>query len=950
VRRKPGGPAVAPKHDEHLLEKIRDLEGRLEEAEATLTAIRTGAVDAFVASGPDGDVVYTLQGADAGYRLFLEQMAEGALTVSDDGLILFTNDQFARMLGLAPERLLGSHLPEFVGPEGKNLLDALLSANTSAKAELCFQRADGQAIPAYVSASHLRRDGIDCVALVVTDLTEQKRNQEILAAGKLAQTILEQAAVPIVVTDPDGRIIQANNAAGQLAGTQVLLRNFDTVFDLSLPPENDFLGFGRILGMLHRRPAGIAGLQAVSHTSNGHSFDVLINAATLAGPASETLGCIVVLVDITERKLSEQRLRESYRLLNLLLDQSPLAVIESDSDFRVTRWTGTAQQIFGWSAAEVLGKRIDELPLIYPDDEWRVNQTILEMFSGVRPSSIIKSRNLRKDRSVIQCEWYNSCIHDNNGRLVAVLSRVLDVTERKRAEDALRASNERFQRLQESNVIGIISADTRKVYEANDLFLSMIGFTREELNRGIIEWRQLTPPEFLPLGERAIEELLETGSYRPFEKEYIRKDGSRVPVLIGGTLLDRATSRHISFILDLTARKKLESKLQQKDKLESLGLLAGGIAHDFNNLLVGIMGNAGLAQEMAPPGSTLSVTIESILKCSQSAAHLTRQMLAYAGKGQFILERVHLPRVVEETLKLVRSTIPGGVSLHLELDRSVSAVEADASQMQQVVMNLLMNAAEAIGEDRGVIVVRTTNCTLERPQLQNDFGDPPIDPGPYVLLEVRDTGCGMDEATKARIFDPFFSTKFLGRGLGLAAVAGIVRAHKGAIRVVSVPQKGSTFTVYFPAAAQAARAAAEGIPDTPKTVYGSETVLIVDDEPTVLETAKLSLERHGYTVFAAGNGQAAIEILKRERERVSLVLLDLSMPGMGGQDTLQQLLKVEPDVDVMVSSGYTEAEAMRFFAGMRVCGFVQKPYTAARLAHQINAAIASRRSSRRRTA
>ncbi|MBV9746275.1 MAG: response regulator, partial [Acidobacteriia bacterium] len=518
---------------------------------------------------------------------------------------------------------------------------------------------------------------------------------------------------------------------------------------------------------------------------------------------------------------------------------------------------------------------------------------------------------------------------------------LVDVTERKRIEDSLRASNERFRLLSESNIIGIVSANTEGIYESNDLFLGILGYTREELERGIIRWKDITPPESLAVSDRDLEELFATGACRPFEKEFLRKDGTRLPVLMGATLLKRDPASWIGFILDLTERKKLERKLFEKQKLESIGLLAGGIAHDFNNLLVGILGNASLAQEMLPESSGAAHALDSIVKCSQQAAHLTRQMLAYSGKGQFVVEAVNLPEVVQQTIPLLHSSIPGGVDVRLDLDRNVPAVEADASQMHQVVMNLVLNAAEAIGEERGVMIVRTGRRYLDRGEIHHELDDALIDPGEYVFLEVRDSGCGMDEATKARIFDPFFTTKFTGRGLGLAAVAGIVRGHKGAIRVVSSPGHGSSFTVYFPAAPAPVRQvpAEPTRPLAEEKLRGAGTVLVVDDEEVVVQTARLALERHGYTVLSASSGKVAIEILQRERGRISLVLLDASMPVMSGRETLAELLKIDPNLEVLVSSGYAEVETMRLFTGQRVSGFVQKPYTPARLAKKVIGAL-----------
>jgi PAS domain S-box-containing protein len=638
--------------------------------------------------------------------------------------------------------------------------------------------------------------------------------------------------------------------------------------------------------------------------------------------------------ELTERKRAEAALEESHRHLNLHVDHSPLAVIEWDSDFRITRWAGTADQVFGWTADETLGRRIDELPWIYPEDAPLVNEVMGDMLSGKRPSNVSRNRNIRKDGSAIHCEWYNSSIRDDAGRLISVLSQVLDVTERKRFEQALRTSEEHFRRLYEAGIIGIVAADTESVFEANDVFLNMIGCSREDLEAGRIRWREITPPEYIRLDERGIAELLATGSCKPFEKELIRKDGSRVPILIGATQLERSPLKWLCFVVDLTERKELERRLFEKQKLESIGLLAGGIAHDFNNLLVGILGNASLARDMAPQGSGVAQSLGEIMKAAERAAHLTRQMLAYSGKGRFVIEPVNLSNLVQEITKLLRPSISKKVALTLELDADPPPVEADPGQMQQVVMNLVLNAAEAIGEEPGLVVVKTGKRNVDRRYIREALGGA-IEPGTYAFLEVRDTGSGMDEATKVRIFDPFFTTKFTGRGLGLAAVAGIVRGHKGAIRVSSAPGRGSTFLVLFPAAASPEPAVEAPPPPAADSLPGAGTVLVVDDEDVVRRIAKAALERHGHRVLVADGGAAAIEALKRERDCIGVVLLDLSMPGLSGHETLPLLRQIKPDIEVIVSSGYSEEEMMRLFAGQSISGFIQKPYTPDRLARKV---------------
>ena len=384
---------------------------------------------------------------------------------------------------------------------------------------------------------------------------------------------------------------------------------------------------------------------------------------------------------------------------------------------------------------------------------------------------------------------------------------------------------------------------------------------------------------------------------------------------------------------NVSERKRAEERLRQSQKLESLGVLAGGIAHDFNNLLTGILGNTSLAIDMLPPGSEVASILSEIVAASERAAHLTRQMLAYSGKGRFIVEPVDLSRLAHDMTKLLQASISKKVTVGLQLGRDLPPVEADAGQMQQVIMNLVINAAEAIGEDNGIVTVRTSVQNVSARYIRQELNGAEIAPGEYVRLEVLDTGCGMDEATQAKIFDPFFSTKFTGRGLGLAAVAGIVRSHQGAMKVVSAPGKGSSFLVLLPAGRAQKGAPAEPAP--PDEHRGAGVVLVVDDEEVVLRAASLALTHHGYTVLEADSGQAAIEILAREKDRVALALLDLSMPGMSGLETLPELRRIKPDLAVIISSGYGEEETMRLFAGQQVSGFVQKPYTSARLARAI---------------
>lgn len=430
-----------------------------------------------------------------------------------------------------------------------------------------------------------------------------------------------------------------------------------------------------------------------------------------------------------------------------------------------------------------------------------------------------------------------------------------DITERKKTERRLRAAEERLRSLSEANIIGIFSGDLEHILEGNDAFLGMVGYSRDDLVQRRVSWREITPPEYRAVDDRAVRELLDTGACTPFEKEYLRKDGSRVPVLVGATALETSPLRWFGFVMELTERKAMERKLLDQYKLENVGLLAGGIAHDFNNLLVGVPGNASLAEEMLPREHSVSELLREIVKAGEHAAHLTRQMLAYAGKGKFVLKRLDLVEICRDVAGLVKSSISKKTDIAMNIDSDLPPMEGDDGQMQQVFMNLLMNAAEAIGDQQGQICVTIGVHLVSEEYIRRELGGSDIAPGKCVSVRVRDTGCGLDDDTRSRIFDPFFTTKFLGRGLGLAAVAGIVRGHKGAVHVTSAPGKGSEFLVLFPTAKSSIAPLAELPVQKIAEGAGSGTTLFVDDEQVTRQTAKRGLERRGYRVLLAQNGR-----------------------------------------------------------------------------------------------
>ncbi len=380
-------------------------------------------------------------------------------------------------------------------------------------------------------------------------------------------------------------------------------------------------------------------------------------------------------------------------------------------------------------------------------------------------------------------------------------------------------------------------------------------------------------------------------------------------------------------------RRKLEQQLLHAQKLESLGVLAGGIAHDFNNILTAIIGNADLALMRVKPESPAVDNLQRIGKAASRAADLARQMLAYSGKGKFMVGQLDLNSLLEEMLHILQVSISKKAELRLNLTRPLPAVEADVAQMHQIIMNLVINASEALGDENGVIAVTTGQLACDQDYLKNDWLTDTPQGGQYVYLEISDDGCGMDKDTLARLFDPFFTTKFTGRGLGMAAVQGIVRGHRGAIKVDSQPGRGTTFRVLLPASngqpeIRPERSEKEGW-------RGDGTVLLVDDEESVRSTACQMLQELGFATITASDGREALEVF-RSNPGVDFVILDLTMPQMDGGQCFLELRRIKPDLQVIISSGYNEQEVTQKFAGAGLAGFIQKPYTLSALKEVIS--------------
>jgi PAS domain S-box-containing protein len=436
--------------------------------------------------------------------------------------------------------------------------------------------------------------------------------------------------------------------------------------------------------------------------------------------------------------------------------------------------------------------------------------------------------------------------------------------------------------------------------------------------------------------EQNMARVWQTGETVSYESEDVTAEGSTWYInRVGAIKQEGKVTALILISTDITEQKQTEAAMHQTQKLESLGVLAGGVAHDFNNLLTAMLMQMSFALVKLPTDHPVSHHINRTLKAAERAAELTRQMLNYTGRSPSEAKPLDLNDLITDNIHFFSAAIPKSVQLDPQLSGSIPLMMGDKGQIQQLIMNLILNAADAIGPKAGLITVETT--------MQEIFGDEseywqwtgiPLTAGRYVRLDVRDTGSGMDAKTLSKIFDPFFTTKFTGRGLGLASVLGIIRSHKGGLHVTSIVDKGTTFTILFPAAGKFAQLL-NGASDAPPETMGGELVLVIDDEEMVRDAMSDILSEAGLQVIKAADGPSGIQLFRKHEDELQLVLLDLSMPGMSGEEVFYKLQAVNSNVPILLISGYSEHEVMDRFVNKGLTGFIQKPYTIESLLQQI---------------
>ena len=780
-------------------------------------------------------------------------------------------------------------------------------------------------------ATHVRRgpDGVpETLVAVSRDVTERVRAAQ--AQAHLA-AIVESSPEAIMSTTPEGTVVSWNAGAEQVYGysaAEVIGQSISLIIPAELRDELDGL-YARL-----RSGERIALFETVRVRKDGRRIAVALTISPVLNLEGTVSGFAAIARDITERKQVEAVLHQERDFSTAVLDTVGALVIVLDRDGRIVRFNRACEQLTGYTFDEMRGQQPWDL-LLLPEELAGVQATFADLCAGHFPNSYENAWRTRKGERR-QISWANTVLCDATGVPEFIIGTGIDITEQQRAMAALRESEAKFRSLFTSSMFGIMLCELNGlIWEANDAFLSMLGYTRDELVAGQLDWRQLTSSEFAAADEYACAELRVFGHSTPFEKAYRRKDGTLVPVLIGAVrVLDRPQS-YAAYVVDLTERKRLEMQLAQAQRMDSVGRLAGGIAHDFNNLLAAIGGYTELVLETLAPGDPLWVDLVEVRKATTRAAELTRQLLTFARKQPNAPQVLDLASSIHELAPLLRQAVGEAIVLHMQTAPDLWLVRFDLGQIEQVLLNLALNARDAMPEG-GTLTITLQNVVLDTWEATGRGG---VVPGEYVRISVRDTGVGMSPEVQAKAFEPFFTTKGpkKGSGLGLASCYGIVRQHGGTIRLVSQVGRGTTVQIDLPRALEPVRAqeTADQAVDLPR---GTETVLLVEDNDAVRALAARILRNLGYTVLEAPDGVVALEVAANYPNPIQLVLSDVVMPHLGGIALAARLSAERPKLKLILMSGYAGGDATGA-EQEAAWPCLDKPFTSQMLAQVVRAVL-----------
>jgi len=891
----------------------------------------------------------SLRESERRFRTLVESLPGLAVQCVDrTAKILYWNEASERLYGYSAAEACGQYFYELmVAPEQRpRVLEAFRAwmdgGPKMADGELDLLHRDGRVLHVYSNRVRLTNArGEHEVYRVDVDLTPRLQAEEALRRkDEQFRRFVENLQDVIVVIGADGRIRYESPSIRRVLGLDPEEREGQDAFEFVHPEDRPVLkAFGQKL-LAVPGPLPPFSLRFL-HRDGTYRLLEAVGTNLLLEPAVQ--GIVFNLRDVTERNRVERALAESERLYRLLYERNLSGVYRSSPDGRVLECNLAFARILGCESPEEVKALPAEAFYVEPVDRAAFLETIGREGAVTNFRERLRARDGREVTILLNA----NLIREGEGEAY-IEGTLLDITELERATEALRRSESRLKDIVEhsTNLFYSHTADHVLTYVSPQSH----AFFDCEPEEALVRWTEfVTENPVNALGFEATQRAIDTGARQPaYELELRTRLGRTVWVEVNEAPVVREgrTVSIVGSLTDITARKRaeaeaagLQARLQQSQKLESLGILAGGISHDFNNLLVGMLGNADLALMDPSLAAPVRHRLEEVRMAAIRASELTSHMLAYSGQGQLSVHPVDLNALVEEMAVLMEASISRKAALRYAFAKDLPPVEGDPVQLRQVVMNLILNASESLGEKSGLIQMGTSLQEMTRADLDQTLLGTGLPPGAYLSLAVSDTGCGMDAETLERIFDPFYTTKRSGRGLGLAVVLGIVRSHRGTLRVFSDPGRGSRFEVSFPAAAGVAVPARNESDDDVAPRPGAGSILLVDDDPSVREVASAMLEGLGYSVVAVQSGREALAHVATEGGKLDAVLLDLALGEMDGEEVLKGLQASRPSLPVIFLTGRAPREVEHRLRGLAVAAVLRKPFRRADLVRTLRSVI-----------
>ena len=860
------------------------------------------------------------------FRSLFEQSIDAIAIINSDGVLEDANDAVYELLGYEKDEILGSNVAEFyVPPESRGKFVKAVRVSGSVRDFAAkLKRKDGTELDCLLTAAE--RTGAKGETLghvtIIRDVTETKCAEDML---RYQATMLSSMADAVITTDPDHAITSWNLGAERMYGwreDEVLGKTMAEVGDLEYPQTTR----EKVLATL--RDDGFWSGEAIHTSRDGRRISVLTVATLVKDEAGEPIGVVAVHRDISDRVRMELELRAERNRAQQYLDVANVMLVALDNEGRVSLINRKGLEILGYSnQAELLG--VDWFDTCLPAEHAEEVRDVFEQVISGSPDQVAHHNNpvATKSGELRMITWRNALLVDGNGKPTGILSSGEDITERQRAEEAVRVSEAEYRELFENATYGIYrSTPAGRFTAVNPALVRMLGYDSAEELLAI----DLTNDLYVDAAERALFIQYQQEGKEEFQEEvqWQRKDGTTITVVLKGRSIQARDGTLVGFeamAADVTEQRKLEGQLRQAQKMEAIGQLTGGIAHDFNNELLVILLNTQMLSDSVKQGETLRMDeLDDIAAAANRATEMTRQLVGFSRRAALKPVPTDLARRAKKLSAMLARILPANIRVQTEADQPVESVLVDPNSVEQMLINLVTNARYAM-PDGGDLTVRVREADLDEEYCRKHA---PTTPGRYVLLSVTDTGVGMDAATKAKIFEPFFTTRPVGEGtgLGMAMVYGLTKQQKGFVHVDSELLSGTTVKIAFPVVAEQAAYTAEH-EVVAATTGGTERILFVDDEQALRRVGRRVLESQGYTVVTACDGEDALAVLRAKKSEFDLVISDLMMPNMNGVELCTAIENEGLDVPVIIASGYSDQDVQAELNSKTKLHFVRKPWT-----------------------